>query len=80
MPLGLSSLVMTILLNFQHITRYYEKNRNQKFPLENLLQIGHHGLCYILQVSAQKGDFWLRYGIPQKWIVLRGFLRKTIGF
>ena len=67
---------MVILLNFQPITGYYEKNRNKKFPPENFPNNRPHGPCYILQVSAQTDDFFLRYGIPQKWTIFRAYVRK----
>ncbi len=49
--LSLPSRVIIILLNFQNIAEYYEKNRNKKFPSEILRK--SHDPYYILKVSAQ---------------------------
>ena len=55
-PLGLSSRVMIILLNFQSITEYCEKNRNKKLPPEDFPNNKFHRLYYILKISAQTDE------------------------
>jgi hypothetical protein len=64
-PLGLSSRVMATLLNFQHISGYYEKTHNNEFPPEILPSNKSYGSYDILKVSAEMNDFFLRYWIPK---------------
>jgi len=67
---------MVILLNFQPIVGYNEKNRNKKFSPEIFSNNRSHGTYYILKVSAQTDEVFLRYGTPKKWVILRAFVRK----
>ena len=77
---GPFSRVMVILLNFQHIVGYYEKNRNKVFLPEIPPNNRSHGLYYILKVSAQTDKFFLRYEIPKKWAIFGRFVRKWCFF
>jgi len=52
-PLGRSSRVIVILLNFQPMTGYYENSRKKECRPENLLICRYDSVYYILKVSAQ---------------------------
>jgi hypothetical protein len=75
-PLGLSSRVMVILLSFQPIAGYYEKNRNKEFSPEIFPNNRSHGPYDILKIPAQTNDFFLRYRMPKKWAIFGAFVRK----
>jgi len=68
-PLNISSRGTVILLNYQQITGFYEKNFNKEFPFENFLNNRTHGPYYILKVLAQTDGFFLKYGVYQKWTI-----------
>ncbi len=61
MPLGLSSRVLDILLNFQPVTGCYEKHRNKEFLTGNFAINRPHSRYYILEVPARIDEFLLRY-------------------
>ncbi len=66
MPLGVSSRVIDILLNFQPVTGYYKKHRNKEFLTENFAINRPQGRYYILEVPARIDEFFLRYTVPKK--------------
>jgi hypothetical protein len=74
--LGLSSLATYALLNFQLITGYYENNRNKTILTENVPNNKPYSPYHILKDSALTDEFFLRYGIPEKWIIFVAFARK----
>jgi len=54
---------MDALLNFQLMTGFYKKNRNERFPRENFPGSRSHSPYYILQASTPTDEFFLRYRI-----------------
>jgi len=59
--LGLSSQLMVILLNFQPIAGYHDKNRNKEFSPKSFTNKRSHGSYHILKVSTQIDNYFLRY-------------------
>jgi len=71
---------MIILLDFQPMAEYYEKNRNKEFLAENFSSNRSRGPSNILKVSAKTNGFFLRYRMLKKWTIFRAFVRKYYFF
>ncbi len=68
--------VTGILLNFQPMAGYYEKNRKKEFRSENFPNYAYDSAYYILKVSTQMDQLFSRYRIYKRWTILRAFVKK----